>query len=136
MDYEGNWPPDQLHVSSLFCTLNMVFIAHRQQKCCHWFLRKTVISLIYSLTHSYMLYILLLLTSNLSNDKELRKEERNKPMTNITNMFLHLLADIIRKIMQWHRTHKEKWQNFHKFVTIGHEVLFNDLTDVLFYSDA
>lgn len=28
MGYEGNWPPDQLHLSSLFCTLNMVFIAH------------------------------------------------------------------------------------------------------------
>lgn len=47
-----------------------------------------------------MLYMLVLLTSNLSNDKELRKEERNKPMTNVSNMFLYLLAVIIRKIMQ------------------------------------
>lgn len=29
MGYEGDWPPEQLHVSSLFCTLNMLFIAHR-----------------------------------------------------------------------------------------------------------
>lgn len=28
MGYEGNWTPDQLHVSTLFCTPNMLFIAH------------------------------------------------------------------------------------------------------------
>lgn len=28
MGYEGNWTPDQLHLSSLLCTLTMVFSAH------------------------------------------------------------------------------------------------------------
>lgn len=76
-DSERNGPTDQLNISCFLSRNKYSTLTMQVNWSYHQFLRQGVVSAIFTHTHSYVLYIFLLIISDLSSDTELRIRKYN-----------------------------------------------------------